>query len=663
MQFQTNLHLRDASPCPHAGASSISHQNLLRRAFTRCLLFLLVFQVQAVFAQAPSSIIPDLSKFKLTFPLDANGDDYAGVSYGNRNNPLIKAWERDNLVNWTAPGSTSNRSTYRYYFFTSGSEVVFRAHCAGALTSANSYPRSELRETPNGGDNYWSFNDEQELNARFRITRVPNEKREVCVIQIKGRVGSESADEALRVDYRQDGSQGLHIVWNENNTINDVMDYSVGNTIVAKVTVDNKRVTVNLNNVNVSGSRGRYTYSYNVPYNTGYFKAGCYTQSSIWSEKTGQDDESPNAYAEVRFTSLSLGGGSSGSTCVATVPGNRRVTNVGNTSATLDWSDVANFDHYKCRYRRVGTSSWTTSGSLRSSSSWSISGLYNNTQYQWQVRSKCSDGSASNYTAGPNFTTGGSGGGANPVVTMRKRNAMSYGLDGGNGGANNRTIYLYNYNANNVNQQWIEIDRGNGYYTYQKKNTNYCIDGGNGGARRNPVKLYTCGSGNQNQHWRKVSMGSGYFRLEKRNSSSYSIDGKGGGTNGQTAHLWSNNNNNQNQHWYFTTVGSSNRAAANDGPDLMAARVTDIDGSTEEHLSFWPNPSDGDLTVLIPAGDPTHTSSVVVSDLLGRTVFQRTGLQAGESFQISEPLSTGTYILRWMAEDGKLLQVDKLIRR
>lgn len=158
-------------------------------------------------------------------------------------------------------------------------------------------------------------------------------------------------------------------------------------------------------------------------------------------------------------------------------------------------------------------------------------------------------------------------------------------------------------------------------------------------------------------------MGSGYFRLEKRNSSSYSIDGKGGGARGQTAHLWSNSNTNQNQHWYFTTVGSSNRAAVTDSPDLMADAVTEVGGSTEAHLSFWPNPSGGDLTVLIPAGETTRMTSVVVSDLLGRKVFQRTGLRAGERFQISEPLSTGTYILRWIDEDGKLLQVDKLIRQ
>ena len=455
---------------------------------------------------------------------------------------------------------------------------------------------------------------------------------------------------------------------NEDNTINDVMDYSVGNTIVAKFQVDDKRITVNLDNINVSGSRGQYTYSYSTPYNTGYFKAGCYTQSSIWEEKNRVADESPNAYGEVRFTSLTIGGGNDdvtggegpGNNCVATVPDDRRVIDIENSSATLDWDDVANLDHYKARYRRVGTSDWTTSGSLRSSSSWSLSGLDNNAEYQWQVRSKCEDGSASNYTYGPNFTTGGSGNTSNPIVTMRKRNAMDFALDGGRRGANNRNLYLWDYSASNVNQQWIEIDRGNGYYSYQKNNTSYCIDGGNGGDRRNPVFLYTCDDDEQDQQWKKVSMGSGYYRLEKRNASNYSIDGKGGGERRQEAHLWTNNNNNYNQHWYFTTVGTSNRADITNAPDLS---VENVYAEEDSQLSFYPNPSGGDITIQIPAGENVQSTSVVIADLLGRTVFRRTAVQPGERFEVNESLSAGTYILRWMDEDGKVLQVNKLIRQ
>ena len=33
---------------------------------------------------------------------------------------------------------------------------------------------------------FWLYQDEQELNSTFRITHLPNEKKEVCALQLKG---------------------------------------------------------------------------------------------------------------------------------------------------------------------------------------------------------------------------------------------------------------------------------------------------------------------------------------------------------------------------------------------------------------------------------------------------------------------------------------------
>ena len=381
-------------------------------SFRNILAFFLMFSFCNLgIGQAPSSVLPDLQYFKLTFPLDANGNDYEGVSYGNRNNPLIKAWERDDLQNW------SPSSPYSQYFFVSNGEVVFRAHCAGALTSANSYPRCELRETPNGTDDLWLFADEQELNATFRVTNLPNEKKEVCMLQIKGNDSNNTSgtEEAFRLEYREDGSQGVHVTINETNTINDIMDYSVGQTIESRMYINNGTVTIELNNTSVSGSSGEWNYTYSSNYSHGYFKAGAYTQSSIWEEKNGVADESPNAYGEVRFSELILGPDDGGGTsCTPSVPSNRGVGSTGTSSATVTWNSVSGIDHYKVRHRATGTSSWTTSPSISSSAtSYNISGLSNNTSYEWQIRSKCEDNTGSNYSAGqgPNFTTSSGGGG------------------------------------------------------------------------------------------------------------------------------------------------------------------------------------------------------------------------------------------------------------
>jgi len=54
------------------------------------------------------------------------------------------------------------------------------------------------------------------------------------------------------------------------------------------------------------------------------------------------------------------------------------------------------------------------------------------------------------------------------VVHIRKRNAQNFALDGNFGAENEQNVYLWNASEDNVNQQWIEIDRGNGFYSYQK---------------------------------------------------------------------------------------------------------------------------------------------------------------------------------------------------
>ena len=138
------------------------------------------------------------------------------------------------------------------------------------------------------------------------------------------------------------------------------------------------------------------------------------------------------------------------------------------------------------------------------------------------------------------------------VVTMQKRNT-SFSVDGGRGAQSGLQVYLWSTDTDNVNQQWLELDRGNGYYSYQKQNTSLCLDGGNGGAQRQAVILFNCSDRNQNQQWRKVSTASGSFRLEKRNASGFSIDGNRGAAARQLIYLWNSNSGNVNQQWEFIT--------------------------------------------------------------------------------------------------------------
>jgi len=139
------------------------------------------------------------------------------------------------------------------------------------------------------------------------------------------------------------------------------------------------------------------------------------------------------------------------------------------------------------------------------------------------------------------------------LVHMEK-NHQNFSIDGNYHGDNGQNVYIWKSNLSNINQQWIEIDRGNGYYTYQKNGTEYCLDGNNGAENGQSVYLWSCIENNHNQHWLKVNTASGSFRLEKRNAPGFSLDGGNGGSNRQDLYLWGSNDNNVNQQWNFTPL-------------------------------------------------------------------------------------------------------------
>ncbi len=172
----------------------------------------------------------------------------------------------------------------------------------------------------------------------------------------------------------------------------------------------------------------------------------------------------------------------------------------------------------------------------------------------------------------------------NVIVHMQKANADGFAIDGGNGGADKQAVKLWTNSFTNANQQWIEIDRGNGYYSYQKVNTDFCIDGGNGGTDRQLVYLYTCDANQQNQQWLKVSAGSGKYRLQKRNASDFSIDGGYGGAINVQLRLKANSDTNQNQQWIFSSV-----SALKSGTLLNEEAMNPETNSN--NLVVYPNPS------------------------------------------------------------------------
>ncbi|MBV1888510.1 MAG: DUF5011 domain-containing protein, partial [Urechidicola sp.] len=88
--------------------------------------------------------------------------------------------------------------------------------------------------------------------------------------------------------------------------------------------------------------------------------------------------------------------------CNANVPTGLAATNLATTSASLNWSAVPGAT-YDLRYRVVGSSTWTTNAVTGNSTS--LSGLTSLTDYEAQVRSKCTGGSNSAYSSSVNFST------------------------------------------------------------------------------------------------------------------------------------------------------------------------------------------------------------------------------------------------------------------
>ncbi|MDN3723221.1 GEVED domain-containing protein [Aequorivita sp. SDUM287046] len=88
--------------------------------------------------------------------------------------------------------------------------------------------------------------------------------------------------------------------------------------------------------------------------------------------------------------------------CDATTPAGVNVSGIGSNSAIVQWNAVAGAT-YDVRYRQIGASTWNVQAASGTSST--INGLTPETNYETQVRSKCADGTTSNYSASVNFTT------------------------------------------------------------------------------------------------------------------------------------------------------------------------------------------------------------------------------------------------------------------
>jgi len=199
------------------------------------------------------------------------------------------------------------------------------------------------------------------------------------------------------------------------------------------------------------------------------------------------------------------------------------------------------------------------------------------------------------------------------TVLMQKQ-GTDFAIDGNHGSSQElQQVYVWDTNLENVNQKWLEIDRGNGFYSYQKQSTSLCLDGGNGGENYQPVILYSCGEANFNQHWRKVSTGGRSYRLEKRNSPRFSIDGNHGAKQGQAIYLYSSDNDNVNQQWEFIASGSTQQPNSDSVTIPGTIQAEDFTAQAGVHTQATTDTNGGENIGFIEDGDYTEYQIYVPS--------------------------------------------------
>ncbi len=92
-------------------------------------------------------------------------------------------------------------------------------------------------------------------------------------------------------------------------------------------------------------------------------------------------------------------------TAVCPAPIGRFTSNITSTSAKLNWTGFVGPSNYQVRYRRTGTTAWTTITMSTTAVFRNITGLIAATAYQWNVRSRCNGTYGAWSTTNATFTT------------------------------------------------------------------------------------------------------------------------------------------------------------------------------------------------------------------------------------------------------------------
>jgi LPXTG-motif cell wall-anchored protein len=176
------------------------------------------------------------------------------------------------------------------------SAVMFRSSVEGTTTENSDYPRSELREMTDGGQQEaaWSADEgTHTMVVREKIVALPNDKPHVVSAQVHG------GDDDLTV-FRLEGSN-LYVTNGDDSNYHLVTDnYQLGTEFEAAFVAHDGVVDAYYN--------GELETTIEAEGDENYFKAGAYTQANC--ENSAPCDSSN--YGEVHISSLEVTHGESG---------------------------------------------------------------------------------------------------------------------------------------------------------------------------------------------------------------------------------------------------------------------------------------------------------------------------------------------------------------
>lgn len=217
----------------------------------------------AAVTNVPASVL-NLTNWKVTLPVDGCDDG-----------PWADEVTQPQLASFQDPSSFLVNSTR--------TGVVFRSRVDGARTSSNTkYPRSELREMSNRGEDRASWSNKaaadgtHTMTMEAAITATPTMKPEVVAAQIH-----DASDDVIMIRL-----YGKRLVMDaEDSHVQMLLDenYVLGTRFTLTITASAGRIRVVYN-----GSR---VVNYQRSGTGYYFKAGCYTLSNTSFDSRGQFGE------------------------------------------------------------------------------------------------------------------------------------------------------------------------------------------------------------------------------------------------------------------------------------------------------------------------------------------------------------------------------------